>query len=140
MNTSIVQQIELSEIKQLIVAVVNQIIRGLYVFSVLIYTKIANWYLKVGEDFAFKNIEKQGLVNILYERASRFFGIKDHDASDAIKSIRTKKRRVMVKKTTLLPFYLLITLLSNMKNRTEKEKSCQKMNKKVNFYQPRNNT
>ncbi len=133
MNNSISQKSELSEIKQEASLFLKEAVNMLFELSVFLYRRFAVWLKKVGEDYTIENLKNEGLIEILYRRASLFFGVSEVKLEKG-KAKRKKISRRIFKKALLLPIYLLITLVHSLVNYQLSKKKSKKMNKKVNYY------
>lgn len=107
------EQIVLQELKQDLIKIKQQLIEWSIGFLIMLKDSVIQFILSYDE-FALSNIKKKGLLNILTDRALRFFKLDIEEVEERRKTISKPKKRTvkyyMVKsiKVILFPVYLII--------------------------------
>lgn len=115
MQISITQeeQIILQELKQDLIRVKQELIEWGVGLLILLKDFIIQFILSYDE-FAISNIKSKGLINILTDRALRFFKLDHHEVEERRKSVDKPKKRTIkyyilkFTKLILFPIYLII--------------------------------
>lgn len=107
------EQIVLQELKQDLIKIKQQLIEWSIGLLIMLKDSVIQFILSYDE-FALSNIKKKGLLNILTDRALRFFKLDYEEVEERRKTISKPKKRTvkyyMVKsiKVILFPVYLII--------------------------------
>ena len=107
------EQIVLQELKQDIIRIKQELIEWSVNLLIMLKNSVIQFILSYDE-FALSNIKSKGLVNILSDRALRFFKLNDDEVQEKRKRrARPKKRTIMfyihrTSKVILFPVYLII--------------------------------
>lgn len=107
------EQIVLQELKQDLIKIKQQLIEWSIGLLIMLKDSVIQFILSYDE-FALSNIKKKGLLNILTDRALRFFKLDYEEVEERRKTISKPKKRTfkyyVVKsiKLILFPVYLII--------------------------------
>jgi hypothetical protein len=120
------EQIVLQELKQDLIRIKQELIEWSIGLLILLKDSVVKFILSYDE-FAISNIKKKGLVNILSDRALKFFKL-DYEEVIEDKKVRPKLKKRTVKhfvlkavKLIFFPIYLLICALLIIFNRKPKK-------------------
>lgn len=107
------EQIVLQELKQDLIKIKQKLIEWSIGLLIMLKDSVVQFILSYDE-FALSNIKKKGLLNILTDRALRFFKLDYEEVEERRKTISKPKKRTfkyyVVKsiKVILFPVYLII--------------------------------
>lgn len=110
------EQIVLQELKQDLIRIKQELIGWSISLLILLKDSIIQFILSYDE-FTISNIRAKGLVNILSDRALRFFKLDEDDLVEKRKKVREPKKRTMkfylikISKVIFFPIYLIICII-----------------------------
>ena len=120
------EQIVLQELKQDLIRIKQGLIEWSIGLLILIKHSVVQFILSYDE-FAISNIKRKGLVNILSDRALRFFKLEYEDINEGTKEKEKPNKKTFKSflkkavKIIFFPVYLLICLLLIIFNKNSKK-------------------
>lgn len=119
------EQIVLQELKQDLIKIKRELIEWSIGLLILLKDSVIQFILSYDE-FALSNIKKEGFLNILTDRALRFFKLDQDEVEERRRTIEKPKKRTLkfyflkTLKVILFPVYLIICAVLVIFSRKQK--------------------